>query len=111
MSEASVQRRRSSENITIQLLLLTRLPRLSSLAGWTGSDWSSHPLKKMLARGLSVSINSDDPTVFKTSVAEEVGIVEERVGVGADKIREVMRDALEKSFASDNEKKKVMALL
>ena len=45
--------------------------------GWTGGSetWSEHPLVSMLSTGCSVSINSDDPTVFKTSLEEEIKIV------------------------------------
>jgi len=45
--------------------------------GWEGGaspfvDWSSHPLLTLMAAGASVSINSDDPSVFATSLTEEL---------------------------------------
>ena len=33
--------------------------------------WPSHPLRSMLEAGASVSINSDDPSVFLTTLSEE----------------------------------------
>jgi len=45
--------------------------------GWSGEssermDWSSHPLKSLLAAGASVGLNSDDPAVFATSLTDEL---------------------------------------
>ena len=65
----------------------------------------------MLQNGVSVSINSDDPTVFKTSVTEEMEIVYEKVGIDVGRIEGIMREALEKSFASEKEKEHLVKLI
>jgi adenosine deaminase len=83
--------------------------------GWLGQEssvvWKDHPLVRMLEAECSVSINSDDPTVFKTSVEEQVGIVEEDMGVKMDKIKGIMRRAMEASFASEETKAAIMEKL
>eukprot|EP00747_Dinoflagellata_sp_TGD_P059036 gnl/TRDRNA2_/TRDRNA2_151386_c0_seq2.p1 gnl/TRDRNA2_/TRDRNA2_151386_c0~~gnl/TRDRNA2_/TRDRNA2_151386_c0_seq2.p1 ORF type:complete len:218 (+),score=35.61 gnl/TRDRNA2_/TRDRNA2_151386_c0_seq2:48-656(+) len=37
-----------------------------------GEDWSSHPLRRICADRCSCSVSTDDPTVFRTSLTEEL---------------------------------------
>ena len=83
--------------------------------GWLGPegklDWRQHPLVKMLEGNCSISINSDDPTVFNTSINEEVGIAHGDMGVEVEQIQQIMIAAMEASFASEEVKRKVQEKL
>jgi adenosine deaminase len=83
--------------------------------GWVGgeeaTDWKKHPLVKMLKAKCSLSINSDDPTVFKTSLNEEIGIVRNDMMIAEDDIRGIMRKSMEASFASEETKRSIISKL
>ena len=66
---------------------------------------------KMLKAKCSLSINSDDPTVFKTSLNEEMSIVRNDMMVTEDDIRGIMRKAMEASFATEETKRLILAKL
>ncbi|GMH84937.1 hypothetical protein TL16_g10074 [Triparma laevis f. inornata] len=70
--------------------------------GWQGNEgeWGSHPLINMLDSGLSVSLNSDDPTVFCSSLTKEIMIVNDGMRVSVAQLLNIMNGAMEASFAS-----------
>ncbi|GMH81656.1 hypothetical protein TrVE_jg3076 [Triparma verrucosa] len=78
--------------------------------GWQGNEgeWHAHPLINMLKSGLSVSINSDDPTVFATSLTDEICIANVGMRVTVEKILAIMVGSMEASFATQETKVKVI---
>jgi len=56
-----------------------------------------HPVFSMLDAGLNVTLNSDDPPMFATSLTEELRYVVGH-GVSPDRVAASMRDAAEASF-------------
>ncbi|MFA9429915.1 adenosine deaminase [Egicoccus sp. AB-alg2] len=43
----------------------------SNLRLGVAEDWSAHPIHRLVAAGVAVSLNSDDPTFFGSDVAQE----------------------------------------
>ncbi len=57
-----------------------------------------HPVKKMFDAGLMVTLNSDDPPMFGTSLAREYQIARDAFGFTDDQLRELARNSFEASF-------------
>jgi adenosine deaminase len=71
-------------------------------------DWSHHPLATLLRRGANVTINSDDPTFFHTTVAGELRTVAERYGTDP---RHLTEQAITASWMTSGEKTDVAAAI
>ncbi|EER03210.1 Adenosine deaminase, putative [Perkinsus marinus ATCC 50983] len=68
-------------------------------------DWNKHPIKKFIEDGLSVSISTDDPTVFLTHITDELTILADRFGFDAHKVGlAVTMNAIDSCWASVKEK-------
>lgn len=65
---------------------------------------SEHPVKMYFDRGIPVSINTDDPVFFKTTLLDELWVCHEEVGFTMDEIKELIKYSFTTSFLSDEEK-------
>ncbi len=63
-----------------------------------------HNLKRLLARGLCVTINSDDPAYFGGYVAENYLAAHEALGLSRQEIAQLARNSIEASFLGVEEK-------
>ena len=75
----------------------------------TVPDLASHPLRKMLERGLIASINSDDPGVSGIDLRHEFEVAAPAAGLSREQIRQAQLNALETAFLSEEEKRTVSA--
>ena len=64
----------------------------------------SHPVKKFLERGLTVTINTDDPQMFGNSMAEEYQLLARTFGLSRDTIRLLIIQAVQASWLPQNRK-------
>ena len=71
----------------------------------TVADLATHPLKRMLERGLRASINTDDPGVSAIDLRHEFDVAAPAAGLSRAMIRQAQRHALETAFLSGEEKK------
>jgi adenosine deaminase len=60
-----------------------------------------HPVRRYFDRGLPVTINTDDPKMFGTSLAEEYRTLEEVFGFSPAEIRVLMSNAARASWRSE----------
>jgi adenosine deaminase len=81
----------------------------SNLALSIYPDWASHPLNQILDAGISVSLNSDDPPFFSTSIGQEYHNSAKHFNLDIDQLREISRMAIRSSFADTSTKKHVLA--
>ncbi len=70
-------------------------------------DLASHPLPKLLAENLYVTINSDDPPMFNTTLTDEFIRITQQFGFNRDDLQRFVRNALRASLLS-NKRKTVM---
>jgi adenosine deaminase len=63
-----------------------------------------HPIRRYFEQGLVVTVNSDDPKMFGTSLAEEYRLLEERLDFSRDEIRALILQAVGSSWLPDEEK-------
>jgi aminodeoxyfutalosine deaminase len=61
-------------------------------------DLASHPLPRLLAEGLFVTLNSDDPPMFGTSLAQEYRQAASVLGLSRDQLASVARNGVRASF-------------
>lgn len=69
---------------------------------------SEYPLKEFLDNGLLVTINTDNRTVSGTSLDKELVFVKEMYGITDTEIIQMMRNAVEISFASKKTKQRLL---
>lgn len=67
-------------------------------------DLSRHPLKRMLDRGLCVTVNSDDPAYFGGYVAENYLACAEALDLSRKDLAALARNSLEASFVDESER-------
>jgi adenosine deaminase/aminodeoxyfutalosine deaminase len=57
-----------------------------------------HPLPALVAAGVTVSINSDDPPMFSTTLNREYEVAAQLLGLDAAGVAELARQAVRTSF-------------
>jgi len=70
-----------------------------------------HPLHRLDAAGVRVTVNSDDPAYFGGYVGQNFTAVRDALGLSADQARRFARTSIEASFASDARKAELLAEL
>lgn len=70
-------------------------------------DMENYPFMDYLDRGIKVTINTDDPAIERTDIAAEFRYMEGRYGLTAEQEREVLLNAAEAAFATDEVKERL----
>ena len=71
---------------------------------------ADHNLKRLLERGLKVTVNSDDPSYFGGYVGENFAAVE-TLGLSRDQLGQLARNSFEASFLPDAAKQRLLGEL
>ncbi len=74
----------------------------SNIATKVYPDFASHAFTALRDAGVRVTLNSDDPPFFHTSVGLEYKVAHEHFGLGAEDLRAITRTALEAGFAPED---------
>jgi len=69
---------------------------------------SDHPLPRMLNADLKVTVNTDDPSVSRITLANEFKLICEDLKVPLDELKECVLTAANAAFLPDDEKKKLV---
>jgi adenosine deaminase len=70
---------------------------------------AEHPLPRLIEAGVRVTINSDDPPMFATTLNREYAVVAELLGLDPAGVAELARAAVRASFASEQLKSELLA--
>ncbi len=70
---------------------------------------AEHPLPTLVAAGVPVTINSDDPPMFSTTLNQEYEVAAELLGLDDQGIAELARASVRSSFADDATKAAIIA--
>ncbi len=62
---------------------------------------AAHPLPRLLAEGIYVTINSDDPPMFNTTLTDEYINIAHTFGLGADLMEQLVLNAVRASLLSE----------
>jgi adenosine deaminase len=72
---------------------------------------AEHPLKALMAQGLHVTINSDDPPYFNGYVTENLLACRDALGLSPEVIVRLARNGLEAAFVTEEERRVLLARL
>jgi aminodeoxyfutalosine deaminase len=70
----------------------------SNVATGVCPEIAQHPVKRYFDEGLMLTLNSDDPAMFHTSLVQEYQLVQETFGLSDEHLRELARNSFEASF-------------
>ncbi|MFZ1132404.1 MAG: adenosine deaminase, partial [Terriglobales bacterium] len=62
------------------------------------AELAQHPVRSYFDQGLMLTLNSDDPAMFRTSLVQEYALVQEAFGFTDEHLRELARNSFEASF-------------
>ena len=83
----------------------------SNIALKVFADHASHPFNALRAAGVKVTLNSDDPPHFHSSLANEYAIARDRFGLDDAALTAVTRTAIEAAFCDAGTKTALLARL
>lgn len=71
--------------------------------------YSDHPIQRLIDSGISVTINTDNRTINKTTLTDEYILLNKYFGFTIKDFNEMNRTAIEHSFLSDKEKQELLS--
>lgn len=81
----------------------------SNIATRAVADLDEHPVKEMVAAGVLVTINSDDPPMFGTDLNQEYGVAARLLGLDERGLADLAKNGVEASFLDTDGKKRLIA--
>ncbi|MDR6176384.1 aminodeoxyfutalosine deaminase [Nocardioides zeae] len=81
----------------------------SNIATRAVAALDEHPLRAFRDAGVTVTINSDDPPMFGTTLNREYGVAADLLGLDESGVADLARAAVRASFADDGTKARVLA--
>jgi len=82
----------------------------SNVATGLYKSLSDHPIRNLMSAGVDVTLNSDDPPYFATTVGNEYDKAESVIGLSPDQLRGITKAAITASFAEPDIKARLLAL-
>jgi aminodeoxyfutalosine deaminase len=68
------------------------------------ASFAAHPLRQYFEAGLLVTLNSDDPALFGSDLANEYGLAHTEQGFSRDELRQLASNSVRASFLPESEK-------
>jgi len=81
----------------------------SNIATRAVETLDQHPIRQFREAGVTVTVNSDDPPMFGTTLNREYEIAADLLDLDEDGVRELARTAVRASFLEDSEKNALCA--
>jgi aminodeoxyfutalosine deaminase len=104
-----------SDPVTLRLLAERRIPvevcLTSNLATGVIQRIEDHPLRRFLAAGVAVTLSSDDPAMFATSIEREMLLAMEHFALTRTEIVDLNRNAIRAAFLPESERARLLAEL
>ncbi len=75
----------------------------SQIYGWP--DLSQHPIRRMVAEGLRITLNSDDPPMFKTDIGREFVVACTAMEFSPETAAELALNGVEAAWLDDGERR------
>ncbi len=71
--------------------------------------YEDHPVKDLIRAGCAVTLNTDDPVLFGTSLSKEYLIAVERCGLDLNDVRKSILTAVQSSYLPADDKEKMLS--
>ena len=81
---------------------------ISNLRTGACTDLREHPLKAFFEEGLMITLTTDDPAMFQTSLCKEYELAQGEFGFTEEQLREIARNSFEASFLPVEKKVKFL---
>jgi adenosine deaminase len=81
----------------------------SNLATGVVPTWEAHPIPALVRAGLNVTVNSDDPALFGTTLLDEWRVLGERLGLAIAEVLDLGRATIDAAFLSDAGRQALLA--
>lgn len=77
---------------------------------WTGAarSWEAHPLRQLYDAGVLVTLNTDDPTFFHTTLIDEYRIAVRQFGFDVDDLCTLVLNGVRASFLAPHEQEPLL---
>lgn len=100
---------------TLQLLAERRVPvevcLTSNLATGAIRRIEDHPLRRFLEAGVQVTLSSDDPAMFATSITRETLLAAEHFALSRDEIAGLAANSIRAAFLGEDDRARLLAEL
>ncbi len=81
----------------------------SNVATRAVASLAEHPLRSFVEAGVTVTINSDDPPMFGTTLNQEYAVAADLLGLDEPGLAELARAAVRASYADEDVKRRLLA--
>jgi len=105
IEDADLVRRLADEGVVLEVC-----PG-SNVALQVFPDFAHHPLRALADAGVRVTLNSDDPPLFHTSLAHEYEVASTVMGFSDDEISGMTRTAIEAAFVDEPTRERLLKAL
>jgi aminodeoxyfutalosine deaminase len=102
MNDPSVMNFLAERGVTLELCPTSNI-RTGALAGQIGKPSArieEHPLKMFFERGLQITLSTDDPAMFETTLLEEYAQAASKIGMSASSLLRVVEMGFQNAFAT-----------
>jgi len=97
----------------VGLLVQKRIPLeccpTSNVATGVVKDWADHPIPRLVRAGAFVTVGSDDPAMFATTIGNEWDVLHRRLGLSAEEVLGVARRTFEAAFLDEAGKRALLS--
>jgi adenosine deaminase len=70
---------------------------------------AAHPFRTYLDHGLLLTLNTDDPAMFQTSLGREYQLAQDTFGLNDEQVRELAMNSFRASFLPEGRKREFLA--
>ncbi len=81
---------------------------LSNVRTGVTASIEEHPVRRYFERGLLVTVNTDDPKMFGNCLAEELRLLEQKLGFSREEVRQVVLNGVRASWLPADRKEELM---
>lgn len=74
-------------------------------------DYLAHPVRRYFDAGALITLNSDDPEMFQTTLVQEYQIAQEIFGFTDDELRQLARNSFQASWLPEDRKRELISRL
>jgi adenosine deaminase/aminodeoxyfutalosine deaminase len=72
--------------------------------------YANHPVREFFEAGALITLNSDDPEMFETSLAREYKIAQDHFGFTDDELKQLARNSFKASWLPTDKKQDFLKL-
>lgn len=106
----------ANDEATLNLLVSKKIPleiapTSNIITGHIVKDMENHPVRKCWDHGVFVTLNTDDPTIFNTSLISEYWHLHNKMGFRLDELLRIIKNGFRASFMSESKKQNFLRLI